>query len=45
MGRITRRGMFSRAGQAAGTLAALQVAGVSVAQAGVVSQAAVSLLI
>jgi len=42
MGRITRRGMFSRAGQAAGTLAALQVAGVSVAQAGVVSQAAVT---
>jgi multiple sugar transport system substrate-binding protein len=39
MGRITRRGLFSRAGQTAGTVAALHLAGTSVVQAGVATQA------
>ena len=39
MGRITRRSLFSHAGQAAGAVAALQLAGTSVAQAGVATQA------
>src|SRR5262245_28440487 len=42
MGRITRRGVFSRAGQVAGAAAALHVAGTSVAQAGVAAQARVT---
>ena len=39
MAGTTRRGLFARSAQAAGALAALQVGGVQVAQAGVVAQA------